>query len=280
MNSDHLVSLAYSTCPNDTFLFHALAHKEIPLKGLAYSIFLDDVESLNQNAAQGTYDITKLSFAALGQLQDGYGLLRSGAALGRGCGPLVIARPDQDISKINQATIAVPGLHTTANLLLGLYLGHEPKSVPMVFDQVMPAVARGEYDFGVIIHEGRFTYPSYGLTQVVDLGAWWETETSLPIPLGGIAVKRDLPTQIIQIIEQTISDSVTYAFRHPTASAAYVKAHAQELADDVIRQHIHLYVNDFTVNLDQEGERAVTHFFDLARRKGMLPPSDKPLFAC
>lgn len=143
MHTVHPLSLAYSTCPNDTFLFHALAKGEIPLKDLTYTISLDDVESLNQSAAKGQYHITKLSFAALGHLQDTYGLLRSGAALGRGCGPLVIARPGQDFSKISQSTIAVPGLQTTANLLLGLYLGHTPRVSPMVFDQIMPAVARG-----------------------------------------------------------------------------------------------------------------------------------------
>lgn len=276
------LTLAYSTCPNDTFLFHALATGLIDLKGLSYSIALDDVESLNQKARKGVFDISKLSFAAMGHLQDSYGLLRSGAALGRGCGPLVIARPDQakDLKTSKDVSIAVPGLYTTANLLLGLFLGRQVRVTPMVFDEVMPAVASGQYDFGVIIHEGRFTFPSYGLCQVVDLGAWWETETGLPIPLGGIAVKRNLPPQTIETIERSISQSVSYAFEHPDESKDYVKQHAQELADDVIRQHINLYVNEFTVNLGPDGTEAVKHFFNLARSNGVLPHSSKPLFAC
>lgn len=276
------LSLAYSTCPNDTFLFHALATGLIDLKGLSYNITLDDVETLNQKAKQSVYDISKLSFAAMGHLQDTYGLLRSGAALGRGCGPLVIAKPDQakDLKTSKDVTIAVPGLYTTANLLLGLYMGRQTHVTPMVFDEIMPAVAKGDCDYGLIIHEGRFTYPSHGLCQVVDLGEWWESETGLPIPLGGIAVKRDLPSKTIETIEQSISESVSYAFQNPEASDDYVKTHARELSDDVIRQHIQLYVNDFTVNLGQEGTLAVENFFDLARSNGVLPSSSKPLFAC
>lgn len=280
MSPTRSMSLAYSTCPNDTFLFHALARGLVDCRGLEYRIFLDDVESLNQQARKGTYDISKLSFAALGSLLDDYGLLRSGAALGRGCGPLIIARPDQDMARLKNATIAVPGLHTTATLLLGLYLEDRPSVVPMVFDRVMPAVARGDYDFGVIIHEGRFTYPDHGLVQVLDLGAWWETATGLPIPLGGIAVKRNLHPDNVRTIEQSISASVAFALKNPYASRNYVKAHAQELADTVIRQHIALYVNAFTVNLGKDGEGAVEYFFEMARSKGLLPPCDKPVFAC
>jgi len=274
------LTLAYSTCPNDTFLFHALVHGLIPFNGLSYSVVLDDVESLNRKACDGLYQISKLSFAAIGNLQDTYGLLRSGAALGRGCGPLVVARKGADLRKIKDAKIAVPGLQTTAHLLLGLYLGKKPEAVPMVFDQIMPAVSSGEYDFGVIIHEGRFTYPSYGLELVMDLGEWWESETSLPIPLGGIAVRRDLSCDVSRLIEASIADSVRYGFQNRDASKTYIKHHAQELEDDVIQQHIALYVNDFTIDLGEEGETAIDHFFELARRKGLMKPSALPLFAC
>ena len=274
------LSLAYSTCPNDTFLFHALTCGMIDRRGLSYTVTLDDVESLNQKALKATYDISKLSFAAIGNLQESYGLLRSGAALGRGCGPLVVARKGQDLRRLSHGKIAVPGLQTTANLLLGLYLDQKPQIVPMVFDQIMPAVSRGECDFGVIIHEGRFTYPSYGLEQVVDLGAWWESETKLPIPLGGIAVRRDLPEATIRTVEASIEESVRFGFQNPGLSENYIKAHAQELEDHVIRQHIELYVNDFTVCLGDEGENAIGHFFDLARQKGLMKSSEKPLFAC
>jgi 1,4-dihydroxy-6-naphthoate synthase len=279
MNTERCLSLAYSPCPNDTFLFHALVHGLVPRDGLDYRIFIEDVETLNQKAVMGTYDISKLSFAALGGLLDDYGLLRSGAALGRGCGPLIVARPGQDTKAIDRSTIAVPGLHTTAHLLLGLYLDKPFTTIPMPFDRIMPAVARGDVDFGVIIHEGRFTYPAYGLAQVADLGAFWEGLTGLPIPLGGIAVKRSLPPDIIRTIEGGIAASVTFAFDHPDRSRDYVKAHAQELDDAVIRQHIALYVNAFTADLGEEGHRAVTCFLDMARSKGLLPPFDGPLYA-
>ena len=272
------LSLAYSTCPNDTFLFHALVHGLVPLHGLSYTVSLDDVESLNQKAGQGFYQISKLSFAAIGNLLDTYGLLRSGAALGRGCGPLVVARKGADVKSLKRAKIAVPGLQTTANLLLGLFIGHKPDVTPMVFDRIMPAVSGGDFDFGVIIHEGRFTYPAYGLELVEDLGAWWESETSLPIPLRGIAVRRDLSAEVAGYVESSIAESVRYGFQNPEASKNYIKHHAKELAEDVIHQHIALYVNDFTVALGDEGEKAVTCFFELARQKGLMKSGNRLFF--
>ncbi len=273
------LTLAYSTCPNDTFLFHAMVHGLVPREGLDYTVFLDDVESLNRKAVDGFYQISKLSFAAIGNLQNSYALLKSGAALGRGCGPLIVARKGTDLKKIHSSAIAVPGLQTTASLLLGLFLGTQPRSVPMVFDQIMPAVSKGDYDFGVIIHEGRFTFGSYGLDLVADLGQWWEDETGLPIPLGGIAVRRDLPRDTMAVIEKTIEKSVRYGFTHPDASKAYIREHAKELDDDVICKHIDLYVNDFTLRLDDDGEKAVRHFFELARQKGLMKSSSEKIFA-
>lgn len=273
------LTLAYSTCPNDTFLFHALAFNKIDLNHLSYSIDLGDVETLNKKASEQHYDITKLSFAAIGRYQEDYGLLRTGAALGRGCGPLLIAKPGFKPDAIKNARIAVPGLQTTAMLLLGLWLGENPDVAPMTFDEIMPAVLKGDYDFGVIIHEGRFTYESYGLECVVDLGQWWEDETTLPIPLGGIAVKRSLPKQIIRQIETSIGQSVEYAFHNRDASRGYIKKHANELSDSVIEQHIDLYVNDFTKGLGKEGEAAVEYLFELGRKKGIIPKCNRSLFA-
>lgn len=273
------LSLAYSTCPNDTFIFHALAHELIDLKGLSYSISLDDVETLNQKAATGTFDISKLSFAAIGQFQEEYGLLRTGAALGRGCGPLLIAKPGYKAKNIANVKIAVPGLQTTANMLVGLWLGKKADVVPMTFDRIMPALLSGQYDFGVIIHESRFTYQTYGLECVVDLGQWWEEETSLPIPLGGIAIRRDLPKEIITKVEKSIGESVSYSFKHKDAGRDYIKQYAQELGDDVIDQHIGLYVNDFTRSIGTEGEKAVDSLFEMARQKSIMTKSSKPLFA-
>ncbi len=273
------LSLAYSTCPNDTFIFHAMAHKIIDLKGLSYNIKLDDVESLNLKAASMMYNISKLSFAAIGNLQDNYALLKTGAALGRGCGPLLVAKPGYKLKNINETAIAIPGIQTTANLLLGLWAGKNNNTVPMTFDKIMPSVCSGEYEFGVIIHEGRFTFGDYGLECVIDLGQWWEDETSMPIPLGGIAIQRNLPQEIILQVEKTIGESVIHAFNDRNASSDYINNHAQELDDDVIKQHIDLYVNSFSQSLGHEGEKAVEYLFDLARKKGVMKKCNNAIFA-
>ncbi len=273
------LSLGYSTCPNDTFVFHALVHGLVHGRKFSFDVSLKDIESLNQDARRHVLDISKLSFGALGHLQQSYGLLRSGAALGRGCGPLIVARPGKSMTGSRVHPVAVPGLWTTAHLLTGLYLDARFQPEPMTFDRIMPAVAEGRIDFGVIIHEGRFTFERYGLECLVDLGRWWEDETGLPIPLGCIAVKRDITRDTARQIDRAIRDSVTYAFKHPNASEAYVKDHAQEMDDEVIRQHIELYVNDFSVEMGKEGEAATNALFDRARRKGLMPRAAAPLFA-
>ena len=274
------LTLAYSTCPNDTFIFHAMTHGLLDCKGYEFKTTLEDVETLNKRAENSEYDISKLSFAAIGRLRENYGLLRSGAALGRGCGPLIIARPGFDIKNLGVSPIAVPGLMTTANMLLGLYLDGKPPVVPMTFDQIMPAVQTGEYEFGVIIHEGRFTYREHGLDCIEDLGSWWEKTTSLPIPLGGIAVKRSLSGETARTMEQLISQSVQKAFDTPAASMEYIQKHAMELSETVIKSHIDLYVNQFSLSLGSEGEEAVTALFEMAEKTGVIPKSDRPLFAC
>lgn len=273
------LTLGYSTCPNDTFLFYALAHDRVGCP-VRFDIQLADVETLNQAAKTERFDISKLSFAALGHLQDRYGLLRSGAALGRGCGPLIVARKGVRLAEIDHGPVAVPGLWTTACLLLGLYTGRLPQIAPMGFEQIMPAIQSGAFDAGVIIHEGRFTYSEYGLVKLLDLGEWWEETTGLPIPLGGIAVRRSLDPETIRTVEKAIGDSVAYAFRHPEATDTYVRLHAQEMAPDVVQQHIDLYVTDFTRNLGDAGEAAVHRLFEMARARGVLPEGGPPLFAC
>lgn len=274
------LSLAYSTCPNDTYIFYALAHKKIDMGKLVFDIRLNDVEHLNQAAKKGSVDISKLSFAAIGHLMESYGLLRSGAALGRGCGPLIVARTGTDLSRIKSGKIAVPGLWTTANLLLGLFTNNRPNVSAMIFDKIMPAVAAGEFDFGVIIHEGRFTYQNYGLECLVDLGQWWESETAMPIPLGGIAMRRDIPEEIICHVEAKIRQSIEFANRQPSTTDDYVKSHAKELSDNVIQQHIHLYVNDFSLDIGTGGTLAINTLFARAREKKLLPECGKSLFAC
>ncbi|MCK4468374.1 MAG: 1,4-dihydroxy-6-naphthoate synthase [Desulfobacterales bacterium] len=272
------LKLGYSTCPNDTFIFYALAHNLIERRGLQFRIELADVETLNQQARAGVFDISKLSFAAIGHLLDTYGVLRSGSALGRGCGPLVVARPGFNLNQIDSKKIAVPGMWTTACMLLGLYLSKKPDVIPMLFDLIMPAVERGDLDFGVIIHEGRFTYKNYGLISLLDLGKWWEQKTSLPIPLGGIAIRRDIAPEIARSVETAIRESTLYGFKHRTETDAYVKKYAREMSSAVIRRHIDLYVNGFTIEIGEQGKEAVEALFEMARNRGILPESKKTVF--
>lgn len=274
------LSLAYSPCPNDTYIFYALAHEKIDLGDLSFEIMLNDVEHLNQEAKKGIIDISKLSFAAIGQLMETYGLLRSGAALGRGCGPLIVARKGSDLSKLKSGRIAVPGLWTTANLLLSLFMDRNPNVVPMSFDKIMPAVSSGEFDGGVIIHEGRFTYENYNLECLADLGEWWESETRQPIPLGGIVIRRDISQEIICKVESHIRKSIEFAHLNPSQTNNYIKFHAQELSEDVVSQHINLYVNEFSLDIGKEGEAAIETLFAKAKERGILPDSDRSLFAC
>lgn len=272
------LSLGYSTCPNDTFIFHALVHGQVTCPQVKFKPVLKDVEALNQDAIRGRWTLSKLSMAALGHLTAGYALLRSGAALGRGCGPLIVSRQGHGPGGIPHGSVAVPGLRTTANLLLGLFAPTTGQRVPMVFDRIMPAVAGGSVDYGVIIHEGRFTYQKYGLQMCVDLGKWWEQETGLPLPLGGIAVRRDIGADLARQVERAIAKSVAYALADPNASREYVRRHAQEMDDDIVRQHIELYVNDYSLDIGPEGRTAIEHLFSMARSQGLIPPSDLPIW--
>jgi len=272
------LSLGYSTCPNDTLVFYALAHGKVESGGLEYDIELADVEQLNQKARLGRLDVSKLSFAALGNLLGSYGLLRSGAALGRGCGPLIVARPGVGLDALADRPVAVPGLWTTAAMLLGLYAA-SPNLVPMSFEKIMPSLQKGDLDIGVIIHEGRFTYHEYGLECILDLGDWWEAETGMPIPLGCIAVRRDLPIKTIGLIERTIRNSVIYGMDNRKEAMGYITRHAQEMTPSVIDRHIDLYVNSHTVELGEEGEAAVETLFRMAARRGLLRKTEGPIFA-
>jgi len=272
------LSLGYSSCPNDTLAFYALAHGRIDAGGLAFCIEMTDVEKLNLKARQGLLDVTKLSFAALGNLSETYGLLRSGAALGRGCGPLVVARPGTSLDALDRCPVAVPGLWTTAAMLLGLYASPS-KLVSMGFETIMPSLRRGDLDIGVIIHEGRFTYEEYGLDCLLDLGDWWEGTTGLPIPLGCIAARRNLPLETIGTVERLVRESAAYGLENRSQAMPYITAHAQELAPRVIEQHIDLYVNHYTIDLGEKGECAVETLFEMAERKGLLSKRRFPLYA-
>jgi len=278
-------SLAYSPCPNDTFIFKGIAKGFIDTPGMVFNIALEDVETLNQNAAQERYQITKLSVAALGSLLDRYALLRTGAALGKGCGPLVISMPGRQMDDTKEPVVAVPGLGTTAYQLFCFFMadafpGLDFKIQPMPFEKIMPGVQDGSADFGVIIHEGRFIYQTMGLEMKTDLGQWWEDKTGLPIPLGCIAVHRDIPAKAARTIQSLIRESIDHGFAHPQTGREYIKAHAQEMDDDVIDRHIGLYVNEFSKDIGDTGTRAVKAFFDHAAEAGLIQPVDRPLFAC
>ena len=264
------LSLGFSPCPNDTFIFPALVKGVVRAGGVSFQERLEDVETLNRLAAEGALDVSKVSYGAIPHLVRDYVLLRSGGALGRGCGPLVVAREAFGRGDLAGRRIAIPGRNTTANLLLRLYAPDAAPGIEMVYSDIMPAVARGEVDAGLIIHESRFTYPQHGLVKVVDLGEWWESTTGLPIPLGGILARRALGAGTIRAIDDALRRSVEHAFADPSASRDYVRAHAQEMDDEVTRQHIDLYVNRFSVDVGDEGERAIHELFARARAAGIV----------
>ncbi len=274
------LSLGYSPCPNDTFIFYALVHGKIKTEDLNFKEILLDVETLNQMAVKGELDITKVSYNAFGNLRDDYCLLRSGGALGRGCGPLVVASKECEMKDLKGKTIAIPGELTTAYLLLQLYEPDFRSNVKvMPFHEIMGAVKEGKVDAGLIIHEGRFTYPSYGLKKIIDLGEWWKKETGLPIPLGCIIAKRSLGIDVISKVERLIMESVLYAISRRDEPVKYIKEHSQELDDSVIAEHINLYVNDYSIDIGDEGIRAVRKLLDMAEEKGIIKKSSVPIFA-
>lgn len=272
------LSLGFSPCPNDTFIFYALVHQKIPTRGISFEERLEDVETLNRLAFLRDLDVTKVSFHAFGLVRDDYALLRSGGALGRGCGPLLVAKEGIVPHPLHSCRIAIPGIHTTAYLLLRLYDPNATNIVATPFHLIMSAVARGDVDVGLIIHEGRFTYRGHGLQMVLDLGAWWEDVTGYPIPLGGIIMRRSLYPDLSGILEESIRQSIHYARTHPAEVAGYIRAFAQEIEEPVLRQHIDLYVNEYTLDIGSEGERAVRMLFAEAERKGIIPRSDHDIF--
>ncbi|TDC79173.1 1,4-dihydroxy-6-naphthoate synthase [Micromonospora sp. KC606] len=276
------LSLAISPCPNDTFVFHALVHGRVsgaPPVEVTYA----DVDVTNTAAERGTFDLVKVSYAALPWLLDDYHLLPCGGALGRGCGPLLLTRPTSgadatgDLSRadatgdLSGATVAVPGDRTTAYLLFRLWSAERPPAriVVVPFHEIMPAVAAGRYDAGLVIHEARFTYPRHGLTALVDLGEWWEGDTGLPIPLGAILARRGA----VDPVEAAgwIRESVRQAWADPEASRDYVLSHAQEMEPDVVDRHIGLYVNEFTADLGDAGFAAVEALLGRAADAGLIP---------
>jgi len=277
------LSLGFSPCPNDTFMFDALVHGRVDAGGLRFSVEMDDIEVLNRRALgldpRRPLPVTKVSVAALGRLTADYAVLDAGAALGRGCGPLVLRRGDDPrhttLAELAGARVAIPGEATTANLLLRIFGPERLERVTMRFDRIMPALAAGEVDAGLVIHESRFTYPEHGLACIADLGEVWEAVTGLPLPLGVIVARRELPEATVRAVEKGLRAAVEAAWADPIASQPYVRAHAQELDDDVCRKHIALYVNRFSASLGDEGRRAIEALVQRMREVGAMP-ADAP----
>ena len=272
------LTFGYSPCPNDTYAFHALTHGITDAPFRIRPVLLD-IEELNRRAHSGEFDLTKLSVGAFAGVGDRYRLLRSGAALGHGVGPLVVAREPMTLDEAVAGRVAIPGADTTAYRLLRLAAGVTPSPagfdapggeaamtsfVEMRYDRILRAVAQGDVDAGLIIHESRFTYADHGLVKVIDLGDWWEKETGLPVPLAGICARADLDDDTRTAAERAIRASVQYAFDHPDASREYVRAHAQEMSDEVCAQHIALYVNEHSLDIGAKGLRAIAQLIGSA----------------
>lgn len=272
------LSLGFSPCPNDTFIFDALIHHKIDTEGIDFEVFMEDVEALNRRAFAGNIDITKLSYHAFGHLTRQYALLNAGSALGNNCGPLLIAKNVLTPNEINIARIAIPGEMTTANFLLGLAFPQAKDKTPVLFSDIEDAVLEGRVDAGLIIHENRFTYQQKGLVKLLDLGEYWESTTGLPIPLGGIVANRNLPEEIRQKVDRALRRSVEYAFAHTDDVMPFVRAHAQAMEDSVMQAHINLYVNRYSINLGEAGRAAVTEMMNIARRHNLIPELSTDLF--
>jgi 1,4-dihydroxy-6-naphthoate synthase len=253
------LTLGFSPCPNDTFIFDALVNKKIDTGGWEVEAILEDVETLNRWALEGRLAISKMSFPALFQSSSTYSLLDAGSALGKGVGPLLIAKEalPNEASVINESTIAIPGLHTTANLLLSFAFPSAQKKIPMIFSEIENAVLSGKTKLGVIIHENRFTYQERGLHKLLDLGAYWETHMQVPIPLGAIAIKKSLGVETGNIVNALIRKSLEYAFENYPTLPPYVREHSSEMSEEVMRKHIDLYVNNYSLDLGMEGKKAI-----------------------
>ena len=284
------LSLGFSPCPNDTFIFDALIHHKIDTEGLEFDVFYDDVETLNQKAFRGELDITKLSYHAFAYIADKYVLLDAGSALGFGVGPMLISNVEISISdlqnnqirnsksEIRNPLIGIPGKYTTANFLLGLAFPKATNKKELVFSDIEDAVLDGRVDVGLIIHENRFTYQNKGLKKILDLGDYWEKETGCAIPLGGIVANRNLPVDVQHKINRVLKKSVEFAFANPKSGLEYIRSHAQEMSEEVMYKHIELYVNKYSLDLGEEGRKAIKLLFDTALEKGIIPEIKEGIF--
>lgn len=279
------LSLGFSPCPNDTFIFDALIHGKINTEGLTFEVSYDDVETLNQKAMEGMLDLTKLSFHAFGYVTQKYALLNAGSALGFGVGPLLICKTENYEKIVAQLAqnamnlrVAIPGKYTTANFLLGIAYPQLKHKKEMLFSEIENALLRDEIDLGLIIHENRFTYQNKGLYKVMDLGDYWEKLTACAIPLGGIVVNRKLPLALQQKVNRLVRKSVEYAFENPKSALNFIRQHAQEMDEEVMYSHINLYVNQYTVDLGTAGKQAINTLFAMAQEKQLIPKIEANLY--
>ena len=272
------LTLGYSPCPNDTFIFDALAHKKIDTYGIEFDILHADVETLNNYAREEQLDITKLSYHAYAYVSEAYQLLTAGSALGRGCGPLLISKDPIPKSKIEFCLIGIPGRLTTANFLLSMAFPEAATKKEMVFSEIEDALLSNKIDIGLIIHENRFTYEKKGLLKIADLGEWWEKRYQLPIPLGGICTRRSFDTELQLKIDDCIRRSILHAMQDRAGTMEYVRQHSQEMEESVMLQHIDLYVNDFSVDLGKEGKTAVEALYQIAAEKKIIGSMYHPIF--
>ncbi len=276
------LTLGFSPCPNDTFIFDALIHHKIDTEGLDFEVCFHDVETLNQKAFKGELDITKLSFHAFAYVLDKYALLDTGSALGFGVGPLLICKDERflqtDLLADPDLRVVIPGKYTTANFLLGIAFPQLQNKKEVVFSEIENAVLEGRADLGLIIHENRFTYQDKGLHKVVDLGSFWEDLTGCAIPLGGIVINRNLDVDVQHKVNRLIRKSVEFAFQNPKSGIEFIRAHAQEMEEAVMYKHIDLYVNKYSIDLGSEGRKAIDILFEKAQNKGLIPKVTKNIY--
>ncbi len=272
------LSLGFSPCPNDTFMFEALIKKKVNAGSIGFSPFISDIEELNKKALNQELDITKLSFFTFARVSDSYVLLNSGSALGTGNGPLLIGKEKTETDQLKNISVAIPGINTTANLLLSIMFPEIRKKKIYLFSEIEQAVLSGEVDAGLIIHESRFTYKSKGLTKIVDLGEYWEENTRLPLPLGCIAIRRNLPDEVKLKVNDYLKESIGYAIEHPMDGMDYIREHATEMDDEVIKKHINLYVNNYSVDMGEAGREAVKELFRKAVSNNIIKEPNKELF--
>ncbi|ACU06343.1 MULTISPECIES: menaquinone biosynthesis family protein [Pedobacter] len=276
------LSLGFSPCPNDTFIFDALIHHKIDTEGLEFEVFFDDVETLNQKAFRAELDITKLSFHAFAYVAEQYALLDSGSALGFGVGPLLICHKENFIRNSDHLSpdlkVGIPGRYTTANFLLGIAFPHLTNKQEMVFSAIESSLLADQIDLGLIIHENRFTYTEKGLHKIVDLGSFWEQQTGCAIPLGGIVVNRKLDRKTMEKVNRLVKKSVEFAFANPKSGLEFIRLHAQEMSEEVMYKHIDLYVNQYSVELGIEGRKAIDTMFTMALKKELIPPFKQSIY--